>query len=79
MRRTMVTRVFEATKAIALCHNVTPIVEKQPFVIQLRLILLHSKLSNYTLLTRWRQKSVTKPPVRTKLPLFRGQKVLDLP
>lgn len=27
VRRTVVTRVFEAVKAIALCHNVTPVYE----------------------------------------------------
>ena len=27
MRRTVVTRIFEAVKAIALCHNVTPVYE----------------------------------------------------
>lgn len=28
MRRTVVTRVGEAVKAIALCHNVTPVYEE---------------------------------------------------
>ena len=29
MRRTVVTRVGEAVKAIALCHNVTPVCEEE--------------------------------------------------
>lgn len=28
VRRTVVTRVFEAVRAIALCHNVTPVYEQ---------------------------------------------------
>ncbi len=27
VRRTVVTRVYEAVKAVALCHNVTPVYE----------------------------------------------------
>ena len=30
VRRTVVTRVFEAVRAIALCHNVTPVYEEGP-------------------------------------------------
>jgi hypothetical protein len=32
MRRTAITRIVEATKAIGLCHNVTPIVDGNQFV-----------------------------------------------
>lgn len=32
MRRTVVTRIVEAAKAIGLCHNVTPIVDTNQFV-----------------------------------------------
>ena len=32
MRRTVVTRIVEAAKAIALCHNVTPIHESNQLV-----------------------------------------------
>lgn len=38
MRRTEVTRMFEATKAIALCHNVTPIVEKDAVLVSFAFI-----------------------------------------
>ena len=30
MRRTVVTRVLDAVKAIAICHNVTPVHENDP-------------------------------------------------
>ena len=34
MRRTLVTRIYEAAKAIALCHNVTPIHDSNQLVNQ---------------------------------------------
>ena len=32
MRRTVVTRIVEAAKAIGLCHNVTPIIDRNQIV-----------------------------------------------
>lgn len=48
MRRTAITRIVEAAKAIGLCHNVTPIVDGNQFVRVTRFSLYHVSLFNYS-------------------------------